>query len=320
MAVEQARASTINLKSEVVKAYYQILLAQDSYHTLLEGYDVAKQNWEEAKRRFALGLAAEYDCIFAEVQMENLKPTILQVENGIALSQSMLKVLMGLELTVPIIIEGELIDFENRLSGVIDHNRVSLLHNSDLAQLDIQHQLLQKSLQLQRSMRLPTLVGFGQYGYSGTGTKEVSINFGGMPMQIEARKDWFPNGFLVGLQMNVPIFSGFTNKMKERQIEVSTKTLQIQRGYIEDNLHLQASSALDNMARAMKQTESAKKSVALAEKGYNISEERYNNGMATMLELRASSQAVTQAKLAYSQAISDYLAAMADYEKVIGVL
>ena len=320
MANEQARASKINLKNEVVKAYYQILLAQDSYRTLREGYEVAKQNWVEAKRRFDLGLAAEYDCIFAEVQMENLTPTILQIENGIALSKSMLKVLMGLELSIPVRVEGKLTDFEHLLLGVVDPHAVSLANNSDLAQLDLQLKQLQKSLELQRSRRLPTLVGFGQYGFSGTGTKDVSLVFGGMPMQIEAREDWFSNGMIVGLQLNVPIFSGFTNKMKEKQIAVSTRTLQIQRAYVEDNLNLLVSSALDNMAKAMKQIESAKKGVQLAEKGYNISVERYNNGMATMLELRSSSQAVTQAKLAFSQAISDYLTAMADYEKVVGVL
>jgi hypothetical protein len=40
--------------------------------------------------------------------------------------------------------------------------------------------------------------------------------------------------------------------------------------------------------------------------------------MGTMLELRSSSQALTQAKLAYNQSIADYLSAKADYEKVIG--
>jgi hypothetical protein len=42
--------------------------------------------------------------------------------------------------------------------------------------------------------------------------------------------------------------------------------------------------------------------------------------MGTMLEMRSSSQALTQAKLSYNQAIADYLAAKADYAKVTGEL
>jgi outer membrane protein TolC len=71
LANEQARSSQIGLRNEVTKAYYQILLAQDSYQTLKEGFALAKQNYEEAKQRFDLGIAAEYDYIQAEVQMQN---------------------------------------------------------------------------------------------------------------------------------------------------------------------------------------------------------------------------------------------------------
>ena len=319
MAIEQARASKITLRNEVVKAYYQILLAQDSYLTLQEGYGLAKQNFEEAKLRFDLDLAAEYDYISAEVQMQNLIPTLSQVENGIAQAKLFLKVLMGLDLTVPVSVEGKLTDFENRIAGLNSAQGVSLNNNTDLIQLDIQGQQLQKQLQLLRTQRMPTLAGFGRYGYSLSATKDIQINFGGLPMQIEARKDFFTDGLIVGLQLSVPIFSGFTNTLKEKSIGVAAKTLQLQRGYVEDNLNLQATAAIDNMTKAVEQMNASKKGILLAEKGYSISQERYNNGMGTMLELRSSSQALTQAKLAYNQAIADYLTAKADYEKVVGI-
>jgi len=319
MAMEQARASKITLRNEVVKAYYQILLAQDSYNTLQDGFELAKQNYEEAKQRFDLGLAAEYDYISAEVQMQNLIPTISQVENGIAQAKSYLKVLMGVELTIPIRVEGKLTDFEKNIGGFIQTRDISLANNSDLIQLDIQQQQLQKQFQLQRTQRFPTLAGFGRYGYSLSATNTINLppEFGGAP--IMARKDMLPDGLIVGLQLNVPIFSGFTNILKEKQIAVSAKTLKIQRSYIEDNLNLQVTAAMDNMSKAVEQMEASKKGIQLAEKGYTISLERYNNDMGTMLELRSASQALTQAKLSYNQAIADYLTAKADYEKVLGV-
>ncbi|MDR2585812.1 MAG: TolC family protein [Prevotellaceae bacterium] len=318
LAQEQARASKITLRNEVTKAYYQILLAQDSYQALKEGYDLAAQNYKEAKQRFELGLAAEYDYIQAEVQMQNLIPTLAQVENGIAQAKSFLKVLMGMELSIPIKVTGCLTDFENRLTDVANTLSLSLQNNSDLVQLEIQQQLLNKQLQLQRSMRLPTLAGFGRYGYSGMDTKAISLNFGGMPMQTSARNDWYTDGLIVGLQLNIPIFSGFTNTIKEKKIQISAKTLNVQRAYMEDNLTLQATVAINNMSKALEQIDATKKGIQLAQKGYLISQERYNNGMAIMLELRSASQALTQAKLAYSQAIADYLGAQADYEKISG--
>lgn len=316
LANEQARASKITMRNEVTKAYYQILLAQDSYNTLKDGYGLAKQNYEEALRRFNLGLAAEYDYISAEVQMQNLIPTISQVENGIEQAKSFLKVLMGVDLSIPISVEGKLIDFERNVSRLTNAGTISLENNSDLIQLDIQQKQLQKQFELQRTQRLPTLAGFGRYGYSGSATKDFSFPLS--PQPVPGTKKIFTDGLLVGLQLSIPIFNGLTNIMKEKKIEVSSKTLQIQRGYVEDNLTLQATVANNNMAKAIEQMEASKKGIQLAEKGYTISQERYNNGMGTMLELRSSSQALTQAKLSYNQAITDYLTAKADYEKVIG--
>ena len=318
LAIEQARASKITLRNDVTKAYYQILLAQESYSTLNEGYGLAKQNYEEAKQRFNLGLAAEYDYISAEVQMQNLIPMLSQVEYGIEQAKKFLKVLMGVDLSIPVHVEGKLTDFSLNAPGLSDAQAISLDNNSDLIQLGIQQKQLQKQLQLQRSLRLPTLAGFGRYGYSLSAIKYTKIKFGEMPMEIQARKDLLPDGFIVGLQLSVPIFSGLTNTLKEKKIEVSVKTLELQRSYIEDNLTLQVTAALDNMSKAVKQMDASKKGIQLAEKGYSISQERYNQGMGTMLEMRSSSQALTQAKLSYNQAIADYLIAKADYEKVIG--
>ena len=318
MAYEQARTSKITLRNEVTKAYYQILLAQDSHQTLKESYELAKQNYEEAEKRFNLGLAAEYDYVSAEVQMQNIIPTISQVENGIIQAKSYLKVLMGVDISIPIIVEGKLTDFERNIGGFNNVKEISLINNSDLTQIDIQLKQLQKSLQLQRTQRLPVLVGFGQFGQSGSSNKVGVYNFGQMPIVVDDPKmAWYSTGTIIGLQLNIPIFN-YTNTMKEKQIQTSAKTLQLQRGYVEDNLNLQATAALDNMTKAVEQMEASKKGINLAEKGYNISQERYNNGMGTMLELRSASQALTQAKLSYNQAIADYLTAKADYEKVIG--
>ncbi|MDR3187667.1 MAG: TolC family protein [Prevotellaceae bacterium] len=318
LAAEKAHASKITLHNDVTKAYYNILLAQDSYKALRDGYEIANQNYELAKRRYETGMAAEYDYISAEVQMNNLLPNLLQVENGVAQAKMYLKVLMGLNVEVTLEVEGNLADLEASVGERSNGDNISLQHNTDLVQLSIQQLQLQKSLQLQQTQHLPTLAAFGNFGYSGTGNKETSLNFGGMPMQVNASQEFYSQGVIVGLQLNVPIFSGLSNTIKEKQIKIQVKELELQREYLESSLAVQARTALDNMDKAVKQMESNKKAVELAEKGYRISGNRYNTGMGTMLELNNSALALTQSKLSYHQAISDYLSAKADYEKIVG--
>ncbi|MDR1416924.1 MAG: TolC family protein, partial [Prevotellaceae bacterium] len=117
---------------------------------------------------------------------------------------------------------------------------------------------------------------------------------------------------------NVPIFNGFSNSIKEKQTKIQIQELQLQREYLENSLSVQARTSLDNMDKAVRQMESNRKAVELAEKGYRISSNRYNIGMGTMLELNNSALALTQSRLSYHQAISDYLTAKADFEKIVG--
>jgi outer membrane protein TolC len=229
-----------------------------------------------------------------------------------------LKVLMSVDVSVPLAVTGNLSDFENDVIGLNGKRDVELANNTDLQQLDIQQLQLEKSLQLQRTLRMPTLAAFGQYGYAGMGNKATSINFGELPIQIEKSSEWYGQGVLVGLQLNIPIFHGGTRIMKERQLKIQANQLKIQRDYAEHQLNVQARTSLDNMDKAVKQVDAAKKAVALAQKSYEISAKRYETGMGIMIELQNAALAVTQSRLSYQQAISDYLTAKADYEKITG--
>jgi outer membrane protein TolC len=317
MAVEKARASKITLCNDVTKAYYNILLAQDSYKVLQDGYSLAEENYTQAKKRFEAGISAEYDYISAEVQMTNLQPNLLQVENGITQAKLYLKVLMGVDMSLPLTVKGNLTDFENEILGLNDKRVIELNNNTDLKQLEIQQLQLDKSLQLQRTQLMPTLAAFGQYTYAGTGNRETVISVMGQTVPVDKSFQWYGQGFIAGLQLNVPIFH-VTNNIKLKQLKIQANELKIQRDYAENQLNVQARAALDNMDKAVKQVDAAKKASTLAQKAYDISAKRYETGVGIMIELQNAALAVTQSQLSYQQAISDYLTAKADYEKIIG--
>ena len=324
LAVEKAHASRITLRNDVTKAYYGVLLAQASYKALQDGYLLAEEVYSQAKKRFELGLSAEYDAISAEVQMKNLQPNLLEVENGIERSKLYLKVLMGIDASVPLIIKGNLSDYEKDIHPQKRWEANSPLRgaggwgaNTDLKQLDIQKQQLQKLLQLQQTQRMPTLAAFGQYGYAGTGNKAATSFFTGE--FSPASRSWFSQGLLVGLQLNIPLTGIFTNTFKEKQTAVQIHQLSIQRDYLEKNIDLQIRTAIDNMNKAAKQAEVAKKNEHLAQKGYEIASKRYENGAGTVIELQNASLALTQSLLTYNQSIESYLASKADLDKLLGI-
>ena len=119
LAVEASRSSKLDLIKQVSKAYYQLLLAQDSYEVLAASYSVAEQNYKVISDKFDQGRVSEYDKISAEVQARNIKPQVVSAKNSIALAKLQLKVLMGMDSNVEIEVNDKLENYEAQLKDQI---------------------------------------------------------------------------------------------------------------------------------------------------------------------------------------------------------
>jgi len=316
LAVEKAHASKLGLRNQVTKAYYNVLLAQDSYKTLQQGYSLAEESYKQAQKRFEAGISAEYDAISAKVQMQNLQPNLLLTENAIEQAKMYLKILMGVDASMPMAIIGSLAEYE---SGIMDNNSLQLLsasENSNIKQLDIQKMQLNKALQMQQTLRMPTLAAFGNFTYEGTSNKAGENPFTHQP--TPASSSWYSKGLIAGLQLSVPLSAIFTNTAAEKQTKIQIEELEIQRDYLKNSIDEQVRVAQNSMDVAAKQIQAAKDNETLAQKGYNISSKRYETGMGTILELQNAALQVTQTQLAHRQAVANYLSAKADLELLIG--
>ena len=72
LAVEKSRASKQDLVNQVTKAYYQLMLAQDSYEVLQKSYKLAEDNYNVVNAKYQQGAVSEFDKISAEVQMRSV--------------------------------------------------------------------------------------------------------------------------------------------------------------------------------------------------------------------------------------------------------
>lgn len=306
LAVEQARASKIDMVNQVKKGFYAVLLANDSYRVFRETYDNAMENYLDIKRKYEQGTVAEYDLIRADVTVKNSEPNMLQALNSLVLAKWQLKALLGMDLDMNIDCEGKLTDFEPLLFGDYLATDTSLTENSDLKQLDLQALQLKKTLTMQRFDYLPTLSLTGMYQWSAMNNDFRFKNYLWNPYSI------------VGLSLSVPIFSGGSKFYTLKQTRVSMTQLDLQREETERNLQLAVRQYRDDMSTAIKQFDAARKGVEQAERGYRISQKRYDTGAGTLLEVNDSQLALTQAQLNFNQAIYNYMIAKSDLEKIAG--
>lgn len=306
LAAEKSRGSKIDLVNQVTKAYYQLMLAQDSYNVLMENYKLAEENFNIVNAKFTQGSVSEYDKISAEVQKNNAWPSVISGRNAVEIAKLQLKVLMGITADVNLVIDDNLKNHEAEMSKDAAGQTIDLNNNSSLKAIDLQAQLLRKQRNLLKTGFMPTLALSGTLQY-----------------QSLYNEDWkvmdytWGNSSSVALSLSIPLFqaSNFTklksNKIQQRQLaETRINT--------ERMLNMQAQSYIDNMTKSAEQLESNKTAVELAKKGLQISQKRYDVGKGTILELTNSQVSLTNVQLSYNNTIYDYLVAKSELNTVLG--
>lgn len=322
-AVENARSSKITLANEVKKAYYNILLAEQSLAVLKESEASIQETVANTEAMYKQGLASEYDLLTAQVQLSNLKPTIIQTETSIRTSKLLFRMYLGLPQDVEFTLDGTLIDFADQVvAAMAPTNEIDLANNADLRALDLQTKLLEHQLKMTNAARMPTVAAFSNFIISGN---DNTMDFGsimggsmGGNTPAPSKEWWWQNPLSAGISISIPLFSGGKNVNKAHEIRNSINQLSIQKDYLRQSLNVQAENAFNAILTAREKMAANEITVRQAEKAYEIAEVRYNAGAGTILELNSSELSLTQAKLNYSQAIYDYLAARADYEKILG--
>lgn len=307
LAVEKSRGSKMELINQVKKAYYQLMLAQDSYDVLMESYKLTERNYNVVKAKYEQGKVSEYDKISAEVQHRSVWPNVVSSKNAVNLAKLQLKVLMGVTADVDLATNDKLVNYEDQMQiDATSASQISLDGNSTLKQIDMNGELLNQQRKMLYTNFHPTLALVGSYQYlSRSNTNWEFYNY-----------NW-SNSSSISLSLSIPLFkaSNFT-KLKSNKIQ--QWQLAENRLNTERQLRMQAQGQLDNMVSSAEQLETNKKSVELAKKEVSISEKRYEVGKGTILELNSSQVSLTNVQLTYHNSIYNYLVAKSEFETIIG--
>ena len=307
LAVEQARGSRVDMVEQVSKAFYQVLLAKDSYNVYKRVYDNAVENHKIVEKRYKVGQVSEYDYITSQVSVANAEPNVFNAQNSIVVALWQLKALLGLDLDKDIDCAGSLADFEALMNAHIDMN-LNLDNNTAIRQLDIQERMLEKSVEMVKSTNLPTLA--------------LSINYNISSMAEDfkfSNYQWNPYSVAI-LSLNIPIFSGGKRRAELAQAKINLQNIQLQRENTERQLHTAMMQYSTTMETNLKQYHASSQTISQAKRGYDIAVKRYEVGGGTLVDIDNSQLAYTQAELSRSTAIYNYLVNQVSLEKVKGTL
>jgi len=214
-----------------------------------------------------------------------------------------LKTLLGLELTQPVEIKGEL-TFEPFQANIDEVVAQALEGRPEIIQLRYQKQMAGEMLKIARAADLPTLAVGGAYNFWAD-----YLNF--------KKKNW-QSYYSINLVLTVPIFNGFANAAKVAQSKAMIREIDFSQKGLAEMIKFEVRQVLLNLNQAKESLLSQEKNVEQAQETVRIAELNFSEGLATTLDVSSAQVALTQAKTNYSQALFDYVLSLAQLEKAIG--
>ena len=307
LAVEKARSSRLQTVTQVKQAYFGVLLAKEAFNVYKGVYESALENFQQTEKRYNADKASELDYQRAKSTVQNAIPNVYDSENAVVLGLWQLKAVMGIDLDEDIDVAGSLEDYsQTMLRDIPLEDDITLERNSTMRQLAIQAEELADNIKMQQYASLPSLALTFNY----------SIN--AMANDFKFREyNWSPFS-AAGLSLSIPIFAGGKRSNAVKQARNQHQQLLLQTENTERQLQVSIRQYLNQMETAMKNYSAAEAGVETARKAYAIADKSYNLGKSTITELNDARLALTQAQLAQSQAVYNFVIAKANLEQTLG--
>lgn len=307
LAVERARSSRLETVTQVKQAFYGVLLAKEAFNVYKEVYENALENFTQTEKKYNADKASELEYQRAKSTVQNAIPNVYDAENSVVLGLWQLKAVMGIDLDEDIDVAGSLMDYSQTMfRDIVEGDGMGLENNSNMRQLAIQAEELANTVKMQQYSALPSLALTFSYSINAM-TNDFKFS----------EYNWSPYS-AAGLALQIPIFAGGRRANAIRQARNQHQQLILQTENTERQLRVAIRQYLNQMETAMKNFNAAESGVETARKAYDIAAKSYNLGRSTITELNDAQLALTQARLAQSQAVYNFVLAKANLEQTLG--
>ncbi|MDZ4744506.1 MAG: TolC family protein [bacterium] len=305
-AQAQLAAAEAQAVTDTKKRFYGALLTRELDTIARATLANAEETYRTIGALFKEGLVAEFDQIRTEVALDNIRPLVTDAELAYTNALGALVLQLGLEPTESIVPVGEFSDAAITILAEDEATRRALQYNYELKALDYQVRVTKEFIDINRSDYFPTLALFGMWQNQG---------------QSETFSNWVSaSSSAVGLNFSINIFNGFRTQAKVEQSSVDYLTIQQQYAQLSDFTRFQVRTGLNTLKSARLRIEALRATVRQAERGLEISRIRYNEGTGNLLEISDAETALARARVNRVQALHDYVVAVADYERVVGLV
>ncbi|MBK9737774.1 MAG: TolC family protein [Saprospiraceae bacterium] len=300
-----------NLKEKIYKAYYAVLIAQKQGEVMTATKIRLASLLNDMTEMYKTGFAEKLDIDKIQVSLNNAESGQNQISNALKIGMASFKTTLGISQSDSIVLTENLDVNEMKvdLLGIEDfkyekRSEVSLLNTAlELQKLDYKRYKL---------AYLPSLAAFYQIQRSGQ-KPAIANQLGEHPWF------WFNTG-LVGLQLNVPIYSGNKRKFLMAQSKFAEEKVINNITQVKQYIDLEQEVAKNSLSNAIINLEVQERNRKLAEEVFKLTKIKYENGLGSSFEVLQADTELQRAEGNYFQALYEGMLARTSYAKAFAKL
>ncbi len=293
----------------VANAYYQVYVQQQKLIIVENNLINTSKVKNIINGQFENGLAKKIDLDRISVRENNINALKQQLINAITLQENALKFYMGMPVENKIVIPKTAFEVTPQdLTATVD-----VSGRTEYLLLKKQEQLLTYQKKAVQAAYYPTLSLVGSYNYIGQGPE--------MPWFAKPVDGVYWSDFAsVGLNLRVPIFSGFGIKAKVRQADNALQTLKVNLDETKLALDLAFENSKKQIENSLITIENQKENAQLAQEVLDNTNNNYIQGLAPLTDVLDAENALVEAQNNYITAILEYKLAEIQFIKSKGEL
>ncbi len=289
------------VKLDATQAYFTVLQTRNMVILNKESVTRLEDHLKNTKARYEVGVVAKVDVLRSEVELANAQQELIKAQNNYDVAVATLNNIVGLPQDTNTLIQDDLTysQYDKELEGCLNFARQ---HQPQLMQAYKSVQAAKSSIMAARSGYLPSVTLSSSYGW---GDKD----FPG-----DRKSNWEANAVL-----SFSIFDSNTTRGAVDNAQGNLIQKEAELKQVEDNIYLLVRTYFFGFKEAEKRISTAQIAVETAKEDYKIAQVRYQAGVGTNTDVIDAAVALTQAQTNYVQALYDYNTSLASLESAMGV-
>ena len=298
--------SKISTTVAVTKAYYQVLVSNEQMRLLNANVNQLAQQLKETTELNKQGFVEKIDLDRLTVIYNNLLTNRENTQRLLDLSKQLLKFQIGMPIVDNLEVKDKISSVALDISSSLSVDTTAYHNRVEYSLLETQRKLNDLNVERLKSEYLPTLAAFGSKSYQYQNNKFGDLFNTKYPTTV------------IGLQLNVPIFSGFQRKYQIKQAEIDSKKTSNILNIAKNGILLQQQNSRITYQNSIASLNNQKANMDLAREVLRVSKIKYQEGVGSSLEVTQAQTELETAENNYIQALYNALVSKVDLDNAYG--